>query len=374
MFFLGRHSVLTITLIITLFLGSAAGMDKIIIAQNGAGTPLIENTLEATTLAVSQGVEYLELPVVMSADDHLILFDDLTLNRLTDVAEIFPNRSREDGGYYVIDFTLSEIRQLRMRNVFEDEPHALSLAIPTLKEELSLLRKLEKEFQRTVGVMLEIKSPWFYRDNEKDVSSALLDMLALFEYKETDKVYLQCFEPEELQRIHSELLPGRNLNYPLIQMIDSNNGQETMQQQLNGWQPYNYDWLFTNTGLRMVASYAQAIGLPLPIVAANNGISEGDSYLGKIQPFGLQLFVYDVTNDDVQETTTEKSTVSILSAPPTGYVVNGIYTKEFRKALQTRDQLVSEAKKQTSLPPFFSKLNLSPPANNKEDATIFRQH
>ncbi|MFH0784414.1 MAG: glycerophosphodiester phosphodiesterase family protein, partial [Pseudomonadota bacterium] len=60
---------------------------RMVIANNGAGKGLIENSLPAATFAVALGVEYLELHVVMTADDQLLAFHDLTLDRLTDVAE-----------------------------------------------------------------------------------------------------------------------------------------------------------------------------------------------------------------------------------------------------------------------------------------------
>ncbi len=49
----------------------------------------------------------------MTRDDQLVVLHDHYLDRVTDVAERFPDRARKDGRYYAIDFTLAEIRSLK---------------------------------------------------------------------------------------------------------------------------------------------------------------------------------------------------------------------------------------------------------------------
>ena len=93
--------------------------DKIIIAHRGASGYLPEHTLESKTLAFAQGADYLEQDLAMSKDNHLIVIHDHFLDNLTDVAAKFPNRARSDGRFYVIDFTLDELRQLNMTENFE---------------------------------------------------------------------------------------------------------------------------------------------------------------------------------------------------------------------------------------------------------------
>lgn len=57
----------------------------------------------------------------MTKDDQLVVLHDHYLDRVTDVAERFPNRARKDGRYYAIDFTLAEIRSLKFTEGFEIE-------------------------------------------------------------------------------------------------------------------------------------------------------------------------------------------------------------------------------------------------------------
>ncbi|WP_255419169.1 glycerophosphodiester phosphodiesterase family protein [Neisseria weixii] len=68
-----------------------------------------------------QGADYLEQDLVMTKDNHLVVIHDHFLDGLTDVAKKFPKRARSDGKYYVMDFTLAEIRSLKMTENFKSE-------------------------------------------------------------------------------------------------------------------------------------------------------------------------------------------------------------------------------------------------------------
>lgn len=306
---------------------------KIIIAQNSGGNSLIANSLVGTTLAVAKGARYLELPVTMSADNQLLLFNDLTLNKRTNVAEFFPSRHREDGNYYMVDFLLDEIRQLSLQSVDSSSPVNLHVRIPTLQEELSLVEKLEQDLDTKIGLLVEIKFPWFYRDNGRDISGVVLDTLNHYLYDGTREIYLQCFDPEELQRIHDDLMVQHGVNFPLIQMIGDNSGNETKQKQADKWQPYNYDWLFTNTGLRIVKSYAAAIGIPLDTFGSTEQDSSFISYLQKSHGYDLQIFVYSSLSKEPGPITIDEIT-TVVTTKQGEKLIDGIYTYDFGKSLK----------------------------------------
>ena len=100
----------------------ANGMhNKLIIAHRGASGYLPEHTLESKALAFAQGADYLEQDLAMSKDGRLIVIHDHFLDGLTDVAKKFPDRKREDGRYYVIDFTWDELQTLEMTENFNTE-------------------------------------------------------------------------------------------------------------------------------------------------------------------------------------------------------------------------------------------------------------
>lgn len=60
-----------------------------------------------------------------------------------------------------------------------------------------------------------------------------------------DKVYLQCFDADELKRIKNELEPKMGMELNLVQLIAYTDWNETQQKQPDGsWVNYNYDWMF----------------------------------------------------------------------------------------------------------------------------------
>ncbi|OEU50032.1 MAG: hypothetical protein BA866_01110 [Desulfobulbaceae bacterium S5133MH15] len=346
---------------------------KIIIADNGAGKKLIEDTLPAVALAAAGDIDYVELNVMMTSDNQLIIFGSLTLDRLSDVAELFPDRSREDGSYYVIDFSLQEIRQLRLKNVPAENEFALSLAIPTLRETLSLIRRLESILNKEIGIILEIKYPWFYSDADKDISSASLDSLAEYGYVDSgSKLYIQCFDPEELQRIHSQLLPRKQMTLPLIQLIGTNDGKETKQKKFEIFSPYSYDWLYTNSGLKMISSYAAAISLPGDKIIDDDGDLLLTDYIAASHKYGLAVFVTALDNQSENLPPFADTFFSLLTFYLQNVDMDGFYTDSFVEAKIITDRFDADKVKKDELPEFFSSIN--PPSDsasfNKEEKKL----
>lgn len=350
---------------------SAIAGEKIIIASNGAGEKFIEHTLPAVTLAATKDIDYIELHVVMTSDDQLIVFRDLTLNRLTDVADIFPDRSREDGSYYVIDFSLKEIRQMRLRNVLEIDQPALSLAIPTLKEELSLIRRLESILSKSIGISLEIKQPLFHSEAGKDISSAGLDILTDYDYIDNNsKLFIQCFDAEELQRIYAQLMPERGMNLPLIQLIGNNDTTRTQQKTSENLLVYSYDWLYTNSGLKIISSYAAAIGLPTDTLIDKEGNLLLTDYIAAGHKYGLSVFVYSLNNQPGSLPPFADTFPSLLDIYLQKVNIDGFYTDDFSEARIISDRLEADKKRKAELPDFFSSLNLSSPSDQNKTEEI----
>lgn len=201
------------------------GQDKLVIAHRGASGYLPEHTLAAKAMAYAQGAHFIEQDLVMSKDGHVVVLHDHHLDTVTNVAEKFPNRARADGRYYVIDFTLAELRELAVSERFTSSDGTkvpvyeqrfplgkASFRIATFAEEIELVQGLNQSTGGTVGIYPEIKSPAFHRGEGKDISAAVLRVLKAYGYGEaSDRAYLQCFDAGELQRIHGELLPAMNM-------------------------------------------------------------------------------------------------------------------------------------------------------------------
>ncbi len=74
----------------------AQASGKVVIAHRGASGYLPEHTLPAKAMAYAQGADFLEQDLVMTKDNELVVLHDHYLDRVTDVAERFPNRARKD--------------------------------------------------------------------------------------------------------------------------------------------------------------------------------------------------------------------------------------------------------------------------------------
>ncbi|HHA2013969.1 TPA: glycerophosphodiester phosphodiesterase [Enterobacter hormaechei subsp. hoffmannii] len=258
-----------------LMTGSALAADKIVIAHRGASGYLPEHTLPAKAMAYAQGADYLEQDLVMTKDDQLVVLHDHYLDRVTDVAERFPNRTRKDGRYYAIDFTLAEIRSLKFTEGFEIEngkkvqvcpgrfPMGKSdFRIHTFEEEIEFVQGLNHSTGKNIGIYPEIKAPWFHHQEGKDIAAKTLEVLKKYGYtSKKDKVFLQCFDAAELKRIKTELEPKMGMDLNLVQLIAYTDWNETQEKQPDGkWVNYSYDWMFKPGAMKQIAQYADGIG------------------------------------------------------------------------------------------------------------------
>jgi len=189
---------------------------KIVIAHRGASGYLPEHTLQAKAMAYAMDADYLEQDIVLSKDDVPIVIHDIHLETVTDVAKIFPKRKRNDGKFYVIDFTFNELKQLNVSERFNPEtaeavfPNRFPLFVSTFKlhslqEEIELIQGLNKSTGKNIGIYPEIKDPEFHQKEGKDISEIVLKTLNDYGYKtKKDNCILQCFDVNELKRIRNE--------------------------------------------------------------------------------------------------------------------------------------------------------------------------
>ena len=95
-----------------------------------------------------------------------------------------------------------------------------------------------------------------------------LEVLKRYGYTgKNDKVYLQCFDFNELKRIKTELMPKAGMDLKLVQLIAYTDWQETFEQNAAGqWVNYSYDWMFRPEGMKEIAKYADGIGPQYPML------------------------------------------------------------------------------------------------------------
>lgn len=266
-----RFFLLVLTLMVTVVQAATEVDEKIVIAHRGASGYLPEHTLEAKVLAHAMGADYIEQDVVMTRDGALVVLHDLTLDRVTDVADKFPGRARDDGQHYVIDFTLDELRTL----LVTESPQASTrfpagqsrFGIHTLAEEIELIQGLNQTTGLESGIYVEVKSPWFHHREGRDLARAILEVLSEYGYNnKQDRVFLQTFDFNELVRIHDQLLPALSMDIQLVQLIARNEWEETMTLQNGQWLPYDYNWMHEQGGMAELARYADGIGPAMDMI------------------------------------------------------------------------------------------------------------
>ena len=209
--------MIKVSLITSFVLPVLAMAQPIVIAHRGASGYLPEHTLVAKAMAHAQGADFIEQDVVLTKDDVPVVMHDIYLDTISDVAERFPDRHRANGRYYALDFTLTEIRQLKASERFSEKTGkqvypkrfpkgASSFNIPTLEEELQLIHGLNQSTGRTAGVYTEIKQPKWHRSEGHDISAIVLPILKRYGYAtKADACFLQCFEFEEVKRLRNDL-------------------------------------------------------------------------------------------------------------------------------------------------------------------------
>jgi glycerophosphoryl diester phosphodiesterase len=229
-----------------------------VIAHRGASGYLPEHTLEGVAMAHAMGADYIEQDVVLTLDDELIVLHDLYLDAVTDVTEKFPDRKREDGHHYAIDFTLEEIKTLRVHERVTADgqpefpgrfPYTDALfRIPTLAEEITLIQGLNRSSGRNVGIYIEPKSPAWHTAEGRNMVKKLVSTLADFGYKgRKDKAYLQSFDMGYLEYARHEL----KTDLKLVQLIGDKSWLES---------DTDFEYLQTEKGLQEIARFADGIG------------------------------------------------------------------------------------------------------------------
>jgi len=221
-----------------------ADADKIIIAHRGASAYLPEHTLEAYAMAYAFGADYIEPDLVRTQDGVFIALHDIHLEATTDVETQFPDRKRDDGRWYAADFTLEEIRRLKVHERLNGRfpKGKSSFQIPTFEEVIELVQGLNASTGRDVGIYPELKSPSWHAKANLPMEEAFLEIVTRYGYAGPKaKIFIQCFEPPALQKIRLELKCG----LPSIQLISGGRTQ---------------DYLVTDAGLDEVAAYANGIG------------------------------------------------------------------------------------------------------------------
>ena len=294
--------------------GYSFAADKLIIAHRGASAYLPEHTLESKVLAYAQGAPYIEQDVVMSKDNRLIVIHDLYLDKTSDVAEKFLKRKRKDGHFYVIDFTLEELKSLKMSEGFKGENDSSNaypnrfpakkshFVINTLEEEIELIQGLNKTLGKDVGIYVETKRPWFHKQEGKDISKATLEVLKKYGYADKNsKVYFQSFDYPDLVRVKKELLPQLGMDIKLVALVGLNDWLETYEEKDGKWQPYDFSYLTDVKNYPDIAKIVDGVGPTYALIFDTQKSKKGkivaNDFVKNAHKFKLEVHPYTIRAD-----------------------------------------------------------------------------
>lgn len=264
-----------------------------IIAHRGACGYLPEHTLPAVELAHTFDADYIEQDVVLTSDGVPIVLHDVTLELTTNVATLFPERHRDDGLFYAIDFTLEEIKALNAHErtdslgnpVFPERYSGTEaeFKVPTLAEEIETVDRLNKASDKRTGVYIELKRPEFHEQEGVDIYQAVIDVLTTFDrLGENAETVIQCFDPETLKRFaHEGTFKG-----PLVQLV--------LTESIANWRG-DFEAMHTTSGLKEVAEYAHGIGPDVNLLENESGGSSEMVVAAK--KLGLFLHPYTLRAD-----------------------------------------------------------------------------
>ena len=146
---------------------STRAQPRWLVAHRGASAYAPENTIPAFRLAAEQGATFVEFDLQLTKDRQIVCLHDNSLERTTDVEELFPDRFRTVPAtqspqvtkrWMLEDFTLAEIRRLDAGAWFD--PKFRGTRIPTFGETIDSLRGRS-------GLFIELKTPERYEGIER---------------------------------------------------------------------------------------------------------------------------------------------------------------------------------------------------------------
>jgi glycerophosphoryl diester phosphodiesterase len=180
------------------------------IAHRGASGYAPEHTPAAYKLAMQQKANFVEPDLAVSKDNVLFCMHDDTLERTTNVAEVFPDRpstnyqTRQPGKHWVgNDFTMAELKRLDSGKWFK--PEFAGQRLLSFQEMIDLVKS-----RPGFGIYPELKSPELYKSRGVDQEKLFVELIKKngLEKPESLKkmpVIIQSFDESAIRRVAVDL-------------------------------------------------------------------------------------------------------------------------------------------------------------------------
>ena len=263
----------------------------LVIGHRGASGHRPEHTSLAYRLAWRSGADSVEPDLVSTRDGVLVCRHDLDLARTTDIAirAEFAHRrrrmvldGREQHGWFVSDFDLAEVRQLRARERWPRKRPASArydgqAGVLTLEELLDLRDAESRRAGRRLGVHIELKHPEVFADLGMPLHEPLIDLLRSRRLTSPlSAAAVMSFDGVVLRRLR------REVDTELVQLIDR-------------------DEPVRRRRLQRIATYATSVGLhknhALPRDAFGR-VSRPGAAVDKAFGAGLDVLVWTLRSEN----------------------------------------------------------------------------
>ncbi|MFE9095045.1 glycerophosphodiester phosphodiesterase [Streptomyces sp. NPDC007264] len=180
--------------------GATVGDRLVVVCHRGASAYAPENTLAAIDRASALGFDWVENDVQRTKDGRLVVIHDATLDRTTNVEQVFPNRAP----WRVKDFTAGEIARLDAGSWFG--PGYAGVHVPTLKQ------YMDRVSHNRQKLVLEVKNPQLYPGIERQILGLLGTEGWLDRGHLGNRLIVQSFSADSVRTVH-ELRPGIRTAY-----------------------------------------------------------------------------------------------------------------------------------------------------------------
>jgi glycerophosphoryl diester phosphodiesterase len=287
---------------------------KKVIAHRGASGYLPEHSLTAKAYAHALGADYVEQDIALTRDRVPIVIHDLYLDCISNVADVFPTRSRDDGHYYAIDFNWAEIKTLTAHDRTNPQTgksqfpgryglRNIGADIHTLAEEIEFIQGLNKSTGRNVGFYMEVKNPLFHKKAGMDIGKAIIKILEDYDLnKENSPCLVFCFESSVLKHMRFDL----GCRTQMSQLIGEPGTEDDPTD--------DFEFYETSEGLKEITSYAQAISPPILelLRLKADGTPEILPLAQKAKSVNLQIYPYTLRRDTLPQGVDEESVLNLL--------------------------------------------------------------
>ncbi|BDU21166.1 glycerophosphoryl diester phosphodiesterase [Dyella sp. GSA-30] len=311
-----RHVVLMIAAVWATCAMTAHAAEKplaakvLVIGHRGASALRPEHTLASYGKAIADGADFVEPDLVMTKDGVMVARHENEIGGTTDVASHPEFASRKtskvvDGetitGWFTDDFTLAELKTLRARErlpQLRGTKYDGEFQIPTMDEIIDFVAAESAVVGRPIGIIPEIKHSTYFQRLGLPMEDKLLATLAAHSYTRTAPVEIQSFEIANLKYLHEKLggaqARQKHPNIRLLQLLADLPERQTYDVTAAGGKLRFAD-MITPTGLRQIASYADAIGPSTRMIIplkADGTLGQPTALVHDAHAAGLELHPY----------------------------------------------------------------------------------